>query len=196
MKINSKDGVAWLGTFVSLGGMLYLIQQLHYKHLPIVFVTWLLWVVIDALIVIVTYKVGYGKKDFKHPILMIMYTVTTFLILLLAIKNIVDGRSKLEWINLHTFITIVVILALVVWRKLGDTGGLIATVAAMVIAGIPTQVGAWTNPKDVDILFWSLSGTGCFLSYIAAPKTLFGRLMPGCGAVANLVTVLFALTRA
>lgn len=177
--------------------MAYLVYLLLAHNLPLNLATWMLWLTIDFTVIL-------SLRRAKQPIeLMMAFLAWTGIIVLISTYNYGVGKATFTFGYPEMLAVVAVIIALVVWKyataiitrfKLkqnADAIGVIMTTLAMVIAGIPTWINTYYDPTTASVLFWSLGGGGCFLTWLGSARG--ERFMPLSGWLSNGVIVILAL---
>ncbi len=167
------------GSRLAMFAMGYLIWLLLATSAPLNLATWALWLTIDFAVMLSLHRV---KKPYE---LMAVFTVGTAVIVLISAYNLMAGKTPFVWGNAETFTVVAVVIALIIWKFTNDTVGVIVTTLSMVVAGVPTWIDAYRAPELQSVLFWTLSGSACYLTYLGTPKFFVARFMPLSGIFAN-----------
>ncbi len=120
-----------------LGLLLYmpLIGGILFKNKKQNCVTWVLWVLLDA-ITLANVIITKGNAT-----LLECYVIGgTGVSLLLFYKK------QFKWMNIETMFTCLVIICLVVWYMLGSRVTIVASSLAVFIAGMPQVIDSWRSP--------------------------------------------------
>jgi hypothetical protein len=175
------------GFCLAIAAMSYLTWVLLTKSIPVNLATWALWFTIDFITIASLVR---AKKQYA---LMVAFTTGTAVILMIALSNFLTGKTAFAWTSAETVCVIAVIVALLAWRLFNTaSAGVVATSLAMVVAGVPTWINAFSVPESQDVIFWSLGATACMFSYFGSPKGFVDRFMPMSGALSNGVIILLA----
>lgn len=136
--------------------------------------TFVLWAILGWITSFIMLKQG------ADPAVPIIYsvgaTITTILLLL---------KGRYVWTEVDSFIAILTVICIVLWKTQGSRRALILSVAAGSIAGIPFIILTWQDPANSPLL----CNTGFLLANVLAfasakAWTLEDRLLP----TMNIVT--------
>jgi hypothetical protein len=95
--------------------------------------------------------------------LVVAFTLSTFTIFALSLKNGVGGTSRLDVVVLAG-----ALMGVVIWQLLKvPLASIIANLAVAAIASVPTYKKAWTHPKSETPISYFLNGCAALLSTIS-----------------------------
>lgn len=93
-------------------------------------------------------------------------------------------KRQFEWSRTETITSVLVIVCLMVWRSAGNTGAIIASSVAVVIAGIPQMVHTRRRPEDTPMTVYFIWLVANLLSLFAGKSwTIDERFYAVCGLV-------------
>ncbi len=122
--------------------------------------TWLVWSVVDAVILCGMYSAG----DLSWQ--MVGCTIGTWIVALLAMKFGTSG-----WTNLDKACLVLAVLGVSGWLKSGNPIlGIVFSLAVVVLGCIPTFSSAWKNPSQENKPAWLMFWASCVLATIAIPQ--------------------------
>ncbi len=149
-------------TIGQIGGYVVLLAHLPYalaivrkKSKPSL-ATWSMWSVMLTITLIM--QVMAGKQD---PWGMLAAAVGTVLITILLI---VYGEKK--WSRFDTRCMVLSLILMLVWLVAGPAWAQVASLVALVTAGIPTIRNAWKNPENENSLAWGTFALGFMLTLV------------------------------
>lgn len=117
------------------------------------FATWLLWLLLDFIMLRGIIVQG------GSPILYTVFTLGTFCVTALLIY-----KKQFEWGRFETFVTLLVIVCIVVYLLSGAYMATIATAAALSIAGIPQIVETYKSPESTSSTAYVLFSVSSILA--------------------------------
>ena len=145
--------------------------------------TWLMWVIIDAVVLGSTLATG------KPYLLILSYTVGATLVL---IAHLIHGRWK--WTRDETRSAIGASIATIIWQTINPDYGVIAGVIAMTIAGMPLLFDLNKGMITLAPMF-GYTTLACVLTLIATwPFTIGGSFLALGGMLYNGYMCLLCLT--
>jgi hypothetical protein len=101
-----------------------------------------------------------------------------------SIAGLLLYKRQFEWSRTETITSALVIICLIVWYSAGNTGAIVASSVAVVIAGIPQMAHTQRRPQDTPktvYMIWLLANT---LSLFAGRAwTIEERFYAVCGLV-------------
>lgn len=149
------------------------------------FATWLLWFILDSIIVI-----GAIAQDGNY----LLYSVFGTGTILTAISLLY--KKQFSWGKVDTFIAFLVVLCILVLLFGGAYVSIIATTVALNIAGIPQLIATNKDPKSTSTKAYSLFAVSSLISVISAEAwTVEDRLPATSSFVFCLVVVLLSLRK-
>lgn len=184
---KAMNNLSKAGFALAISSMIYLTGLLLSANAPLNLASWVLWFTIDFALMASLAKAG------KPYALMVAFTLGTAVITAIATYNFMTGKTSFTWGTAEWMTVATVGVALIAWKVTNNDVGVIVTTLAMVVAGIPTWVDAYHAPQEQSILFWSMSGGACLLTYFGSPKTFLARFMPASGVGANGIILLLSL---
>lgn len=180
-----KKNLPILGFVLIMISFGYLIVKLLIADVPLNLATWGLWVVIDSALLVATYKAS-KENGSGLPWSMIGFWLGACSIAAISIIKTLTGNGSFHWGHVETLTVVSVILALVAWKKRGESvAGVIAVTIAMYVAMVPTFVDQWIKPEGQDPWIWLGCTIGCLLDFWGKPKQLATAFQPGAGMIAN-----------
>lgn len=149
------------------------------------FATWLLWSILDALVVA---SLIYQHGNYK---LSLGYMTGAIAITILLIY-----QRKVSWTWFETMIAILAIICMAVWWYSGPKAGTVASSLALAIASIPLQIAVLKNPKDAPILPYILFLVANIVSFLGGKSwTIEERFFPGSAIIVTLLVLLLAMRK-
>ena len=137
--------------------------------------TWLMWVIIDLVLVGSTYATG------KSCLLALSYTVGALIVL---ITHLMYGKWK--WTKNETRSAIGATIASVIWQTISPDYGVIAGTLALTIAGLPLLFELKKDPSIHVVPMFAYTTLACALTLIASwPFTIGGSFLAAGGMAYN-----------
>ena len=165
--MKKKLGIA--GAVISFCAIIAFAIELTIKDIPQNTVTWILWTLLDGILLVASLKAGN-----KRPWLPAGFTASAFLV-----TAVLLWKGVWQWGMVETVSVVGVGLSLLLWKKLGPKWAIIMGVAAMNIAGWPAIYDAYINPNPLSWWMWFSVGIAAILTSIAAEKwSIEDRLFP------------------
>ncbi len=145
------------------------------------FASWMLWAAIDT---ISAAAIICRDGNFELPVI---YSIgSTAIAVALLIKK------ECGWRKFDSYVTVLVITCIIVWLGVGSTAAIIASSAAMVIAGLPMLRDAYESPFDMPVTVYTLATVGNLCGAIAGKDwSIEERLYP---LLAFLYTLALVIT--
>ncbi len=180
-------------TIGQIGGYVVLLAHLPYalaiirkKSKPSL-ATWSMWSVMLTITLVM--QVMAGKQD---PWGMLAAAVGTVLITILLI---VYGEKK--WSRFDTRCMMLSLVAMLVWIIAGSALAQVASLLALIIAGIPTIRNAWKNPKDENSLTWAMFALGFTLTLVGVVdlSSYINWIQPVTSTIFNSTIFLLSIRR-
>lgn len=148
--------------------------------------TWIMWVVLDILILICTIAAD------QSPWLAWSYVLGASFILFMHFKK---GKWKWTWVE---GLSITVTVAATIWWQLTSAEeGVVATVIAMNTAGIPAAYDMWRKPARPAFWLFANTAIACLLMQLGTetPWTFANSALAVGGFVFNTTVALFTLRK-
>lgn len=145
--------------------------------------TWLMWFIIDAVILGSTISAG------KPYLLPLSYTVGSLAVLGAHIKY-----GKWQWGRRETFSALGATIATVIWQTINPDTGVIAGVTALTLAGMPFLLDIKKKPDGGCFSMFALTSVACALTLLGSwPWTLSGTILAWGGLIFNTYLALVCL---
>jgi hypothetical protein len=145
--------------------------------------SWLMWVILDAVIL------GSSITTGQPYALALSYTLGAAAVLLVHFK-----LGTWTWTRVETVSAIGTVIATVLWQKLSPEYGVISGVTAMTLAGIPLMCGLWKQPDSQSFWVFTITAIACFLTLLGTwPWTIGGSLLPAAGIIYNVLVALLTI---
>ncbi len=130
------------------------------------FATWVLWLMLD---VIVLSGIILQHKD---PLLFSVFASGTFLVTIFLLI-----KKQFSWSKFETFVSVLVAICCTVYLLSGSYWAIIASTAALNIAGIPQLIQTYQKPHTASPVAYGLFAISSGLAVIAADEwSVPGRL--------------------
>lgn len=93
-------------------------------------------------------------------------------------------KRQFEWSKIESITCLLVIVCLAVWYRAGNTGAIVASSVAVVIAGLPQMAHTRREPGETPVKIYLIWLTANILSFIAGKAwTVDERFYAACGIV-------------
>lgn len=122
------------------------------------FASWMLWTMLDAIAMTAAF-LQHGNYKLQAGFTLGSIAVTIFLVV----------KKQVKWTKFETFVSFLVLICLCVWYFVGNDAGIIASVIALIFAGIPQAKSTFIKPEEtptIPFLLFSLGGLFSFLGGI------------------------------
>ena len=182
MKAKALCGI--IGGIIPAVTVIAFALHLLMKEIPLNVVSWILWTILDVVLVITAIAAGN-----KRPWLPLGYTFGAALVTI-----ILWNRGLWEFGFAEGISILGVVTALVVWCFVSARGAIIIASIAKIIAALPQAYDFWITPNPSTWWLWSFVAVGCFLSIIGARSwTIEDRFFPVASGLFNLSMVILVL---
>jgi len=133
------------------------------------FASWVLWTMLDA---IATFAAFLQNGNYK---LQAGFTIGSIAVILFL-----AAKTKLIWTKFETIVSLLVLICLCVWYFIGNDAGIISSVIALIIAGIPQALSTLKKPSDTPTIPFLLFSLGGLFSFLGGKEwTIKERLFSG-----------------
>jgi len=137
--------------------------------------SWLMWVVIDLVIL------GSTIATHKPYALALSYTLGASAVLFVQLK-----LGKWIWTRVETVSAIGSAISLLLWQILSPECGVIAGIMALNISGFPLLMILWKNPDRQAFWMFTTTAIACLMTLIGTwPWTIGGSLLSVSGILYN-----------
>ena len=177
-----------IGAIVGLTSYIPIVTSLSKENTGVEqnFATWMLWAMLDTIATISTI-LEHGKNFWLQGGFVLGSVVVTILLI---------KRKQTKWTIYETVVSFLVFCCLVFWYLKGNDAGIIASVVATCIAGIPQLFLTYKKPATTPTLTYLLFSLGGFISFIGGTAwTVEERLFSGETAVSCLIIVLLSMRK-
>jgi hypothetical protein len=137
------------------------------------FAAFFLWGMLDA-IAMVGLILQHG--NFWLPLSNVVGTAT--------IASLLIVKKQVYWSWIETLTSILVLICMVIWFLTGDTGAIVSSSIALVIASIPQMADTYRRPKETPTLVYMIWLGANLLSFLAGKAwTINERFYAFCGMI-------------
>ncbi|MFO0718847.1 MAG: hypothetical protein U0522_02380 [Candidatus Paceibacterota bacterium] len=177
-----KKRIGLIGGLISTIVIVAFAVYLMVHDLPQNTASWIMWTVLDALIL-----VGCVAAGNKRPWLPAGFTLGALLVTIILL-----GKGTWHWGLVEMISAIGMAVAVICWWRSGPKLAIVACMTAMTIAAFPAMYDAWLKPNSESWWLWAGVAFSCVLSCYGAKKwTIEERLIPcGCFVLNTTMTVL------
>ncbi len=144
--------------------------------------SWILWWLIDTIVLITTYISG---KPIGLPL---GWSLGAGLVVFTIFK-----KGSWMWSYKETICTISTGLAVYFWLSLGAAAGVIAGAIAIFISGIPIFIDMIRTPYRKTLPVWAFTALACVFTLLGSDGTLVGTIVGWESLVNNIVMSLVVL---
>ncbi|MBI5134190.1 MAG: hypothetical protein HZA81_02275 [Candidatus Taylorbacteria bacterium] len=167
MNTSLLTDIAYYGGLLSALFLVRYAAQIWFgKAPPTGQTSFLMWTILDVLLVVNTIRVG------KPILLPLGWTVGAFLVFLTL-----RIRGKWEWTKEDTIAASAAAIAALVSLSFGGRIGLIASIAAMTSAGIPVLLQNLKNPVRATFPLWFVTVLSCIFTLLASDRSFDGTVL-------------------
>ncbi len=144
--------------------------------------TWVMWVVLDSLLLATTIA---NNEPGYLPGAWVLGSTSVAIALFV--------RGKWIWSYKETICAIGAIISAYIWFRYGALIGLMGSITAMNIAGIPNFIDLWRNPIKDTWPVWGFSALSCLLTLIGSDWSLGGIINAVNGIFFNTILLIIVL---
>lgn len=167
LEVVLKLFFTYLGGFVAFSVLIMFARNVWTRKVPASTpASWLMWTILDVLLLVTTlanHKPGWLPGAWTLG----AGSVTVALIV----------RGKWIWSYKETISAIGAAIATYIWLSYGAMLGLVASIAAMNIAGIPNFIDLWKNPIRGTWPVWGFTAVACFLTLLGSDWSFGGIIL-------------------
>lgn len=189
MNINLDIDLSSLAFWAGFPSALFLIRYAYQvftrKAQPTGFATFLMWTILDVLLLFNTIRNG-------QPVwLPLGWTVGA------GAATIALGiRGIWQWTWRESLSLICATVATIISVLLNGSWGLVASIAAMIAAGTPILIDNIRNPIRETFMIWFVTVVGCVLSLLGSDWSFDGTILPTSSLVYNGAMSIIVLRKA
>ena len=181
-----RESLGPIGAIVGCSTVILFAVALLIKNIPQNIVSWILWTILEALILASSLAAGN-----KKPWLPIAYTFGA-----LSVMAILFSKGLWIFGTVELIATIGCVFAMMLWFKLGPKWAIIAATIAMVVAGIPALFDIIRTPNPQSWWMWLGCSLAGLLTAIGAKSwKIEDRFMPTTSFVYNFFMFVLVLVR-
>ena len=176
-----------IGAYIVLAAHIPLYVAILRKTAKPNLATWSMWSVM--LTITLTSQIAAGKHDPWGMLAATGGTIVATILLLLY------GEKK--WTKLDTRCLLLAATGMLAWKIYGPAAAQIASLASLMIAGIPTIKNAWENPSNESKLTWGTFSLGFALTVVSVSDwaSLTNWIQPVTSTAFNLTVFVLTLRR-
>lgn len=174
-----RTSFAYAGMIVIMLAYIPLIQGIWNGRIRQSTASWGLWTTLDSI------ALGTTLGAEGSPYLTLVFTVGSGIVTLLLLF-----RGQRTWGALESWTLLGVVASVAIWLSLGPKSGLVASIIAIMCAGVPALAKAFHAPEEECPMVWILFGLGALLCLLGAPSLRVEDALFSASAVVMNCTML------
>lgn len=170
-----KEIIGIAGGIISGANLVFFAWQILVKKVEAPSIaSWVLWTVLDVMLLITTVISG------KPMWLPLSYTIGATAVTALCLV-----RGKWSWSYKETVCAVATVIAAYFWQTQGASVGVLAGVVAMTVAGTPLYIDMIREPIRGTFYVWAVTALACVLTLLASDWSFIGTILAWGGLVFN-----------
>ncbi|MEO5975879.1 MAG: hypothetical protein ABIS36_20915 [Chryseolinea sp.] len=179
MQDNATDALQLIAGLVAFCAYIPLTFAILRNTASQSFAAFLLWGMLDGIAMV---GLIFQGGNFWLPLSNVLGTAT--------IASLLVIKKQVDWTWIETLTSTLVLICMIIWFFTGDTGAIVSSSIALVIASIPQMVDTYRRPKETPVLVYMIWLIANLLSFLAGKEwTIKERFYPACGMILCLCII-------